>query len=63
MKATVLSIALAALALGPCAWAASVSGPAIAPVDGRYELVLPPQVSDAIQKAVPGFQPEALASY
>jgi hypothetical protein len=63
MKALFLTIVLAALTTSLCPCEAAIHGPAVVKSSGRFELVLPPEMSAAIQTAVPGFRTETLASY
>ena len=63
MKTLFLSLALAGLASSVNLCEAGVQGPVVVEARGGFELVLPPEMSTAIQKAVPGFQTETLSSY
>jgi hypothetical protein len=57
-----LVIAVAALSVcGPAR--AELPGPAISKVKDEYRLVLPEPMATAIQRIVPGFEPEELDSY
>jgi hypothetical protein len=59
--AWLLSVVL--LVSSHCLCGAGVRGPAIVKSNGQHELVLPPEMTTAIQKAVPGFRTETLKAY
>ena len=63
MRRTILLAALATVSICLGRGEARIPGPAIVQVGANYELVLPDAMATAIQRAVPGFRVETLASY
>ena len=63
MRFFCLSALLLGLTTSVCLSAPEIYGPVIAASKDGFELVLPRELSSAIQKAVPGFQTRTLSSY
>jgi len=63
MRVFYLCVLLAGLLTSVCLSEPSIHGPVIAPSKGGFELVLPREMSTAIQRAVPGFQTKSFSAY